>query len=74
MDFIKNNPAIIVGLVRAVALGLTTIGIVTLTNEQEAALVVVISLIFSVISSRLTVPKVVPADAPEKSVQVVAPQ
>lgn len=57
METIKNNPALIVGIVRAVALAVVVIGLPALTPEQEAALVVVISLVLSLVSSKLTVPK-----------------
>lgn len=57
MDTIKNNPAIIVGIVRAIALAAVVVGLPALTPEQEAALVVVISLVLSIVSSKLTVPK-----------------
>lgn len=56
MDAIKNNPAIAVGIARAVITALIMLGL-QLDNTQEAAIVVVVQLALSFVTSRLTVPK-----------------
>jgi TRAP-type C4-dicarboxylate transport system permease large subunit len=68
MEAIKNNPAVIVGLVRVVALIAVMLGL-PFTPEQEAALVVVISLVLTIVSSKLTVPKTPTQDAGPASIQ-----
>lgn len=69
MGTIQNNPQYVVGIVRVLALLLVIIGLPALTDEQEAALVVVISLVLTVITSKVTVPKAPTPDAPPKSIQ-----
>lgn len=65
---IQNNPAIAIGVVRVIAIVAILLGL-PLTVEQEAALIVVVSLLLSVVSSKLTVPKAPTPDAPAKSIQ-----
>lgn len=72
MDKLLLNPQYVVGIVRAFALALVILGFRTLTVEEEAALVLVISLGLTFVSSKLTVPKVIAADAPAKSQQTEA--
>jgi hypothetical protein len=68
MEAVRNNPALIVGLVRVLAIIAVMLGL-QISPEQEAALVVTISLVLSVVSSKLTVPKVPTPEAPAKSIQ-----
>lgn len=71
MDAIKNNPAIVVGIVRVIALVAVVIGM-PLTPEQEQALVIAIiaiSGLLTIITSKFTVPKIPTTDAPAKSIQ-----
>jgi len=64
----QNNPALVVGIARAIVTVLIIVG-VNLSPEQEAAVVVIVQLLFTVITAKLTVPKVPTADAPAKSIQ-----
>ena len=68
MDTIRNNPAIATGIARAVVTLLVMLGL-TLSSEQEAAIVVVVQLAFSYLTSRLTVPKAPTAEAKPESIQ-----
>jgi hypothetical protein len=67
-DVIVNNPAIVTGLVRAILAAAIVLGL-NLTAEQEAAVIVVVSLIITVITARLTVPKSPTPTAPPAAIQ-----
>ncbi len=69
MDSIRNNPAFATGVARAVVTVIVMLGL-TLSAEQEAAIVVVVQLAFSFVTSKLTVPKSPTADAPPASIQI----
>ena len=69
MDFIKNNPAVITGIVRSILLGAAVAIGINMTQEQEAALVIIISLAVSFVTAKLTVPKAPTANAAPASIQ-----
>lgn len=71
-DALRNNPAIATGIARAVVTVIIMLGL-TLSSEQEAAIVVVVQLAFSFVTSKLTVPKSPTVDAPAASIQTPAP-
>lgn len=73
MDLIKNNPAIATGIARALVTLLVMLGL-SLSAEQEAAIVVVVQLVFSFVTSKLTVPKTPTADAAPASIQTPKPE
>ena len=69
---VANNPAIVTGLIRAILAAAVVLGL-NLTPEQEAAIIVVLSLVISFVTAKLTVPKAPTPDAPPASIQVAPP-
>lgn len=68
MTVLQNNPALVVGIARAIVTVLLILGL-QLTPEQEAAVIVVVQLAFTFVTAKLTVPKTPTPDAPPASIQ-----
>lgn len=72
MDAIKNNPAIAIGIARAIITAALMLGL-SLSSEQEAAIVVIVQLALTLITARVTVPKAPTASAPPTAIQQPVP-
>jgi ABC-type Co2+ transport system permease subunit len=82
LDQIRNNPAAFIGALRGLALAALTCAVafgLKISPEQQSAVLqlggalTAVALLFSVLSSKVTVPKSPTADAPDKSIQNVPP-